>query len=351
MAILHKLIQKHLLKKSVLSMVLYPLGYAYAALQNLRRKHFYKQPYKASCYVISIGNIVSGGSGKTPLTIAIARMLQEKGIRVGVSHRGYKGNFENKTKLISNSSKVLFSAEDAGDEAYLIAAALPGIPVVVGRKRIPALKLLLSSYPATQVLLMDDAFQHIKVFRNLNIVAFSAETGLGNGFVLPAGYLRESLAALSENDIAVIYRKNSIQKALPWEGELAKQVKLILHSYSSATYCHDPSGFKQTVLNLVNKRIILVSGIAHPDSFENMVKELGLSYSRHFAYPDHYGFRKESVIEDWLQEMPDVILCTQKDIMKLAKYPEIASRLRALVLDYHFEDGNLLIDYIISCLS
>lgn len=348
MAILHKLIQTHLLKRSALSLALYPVGLAYAALQKLRRKHLYKQPFKAPCYIISIGNIVSGGSGKTPLTIALARALQEKGIRIGISHRGYKGSFENITKLISDSRSVLYSAEDAGDEAYLIASAIPGIPVVVGRKRISAIQLLLSSYPATQVILMDDAFQHIKVFRDLNIISFSAETGLGNGFVLPAGYLRESLAALTGNDIAVIYRKQPTRNVLAWEEELAAKVKLVIHSYSSATYCLDPSGYKQSVQNLANKRLVLVSGIAHPASFENTVKGLGLSFSRHFAYPDHYAFNNENEIEDWLQEIPDIILSTQKDIMKLTKYPEISSRLRALVLDYHFEDDNLLTDYIIA---
>jgi tetraacyldisaccharide 4'-kinase len=346
----HKLIQAHLLKRSKLSFALYPLGKLYASVQAMRRRNANRKQFHAPCHVISIGNIVSGGSGKTPLTIALVRLLQANGLRVAVSHRGYKGEFEHKPHLISDNSGVLYPPETAGDEAYLIAASLPGIPVVVGRNRSEAITLLLKSYPATQVIIMDDAFQHLKVYRDLDIVTFAVETGLGNGFVLPAGYLREGLEALNKKNLAVIYSKGHASRP-DWEDELAQRVNKVVHSYSTVTECVDPSGFKHPVQSLVGKRLVLVSGIAHPASFEATIKGIGISFSRHFAFPDHYAFNKPDEFESWLREIPDVILCTQKDLMKLARYPEIAPRLQAVVLDYHFEEPDAVFNLVMEYLS
>jgi tetraacyldisaccharide 4'-kinase len=185
---------------------------------------------------------------------------------------------------------------------------------------------------------MDDAFQHLAVHRDLDIVSFAVETGLGNGFVLPAGYLRESLSALSQNTIAVIYRKSIALRNKPLESAVASQVERVFHSYSTVTGCIDPSGFRHQIQSLIGKRIVLVSGIAHPASFEATVKESGLSFSRHFAYSDHYAFAKPEDFESWLREIPDTILCTQKDLMKLARHPEIAPRLQAVELQYQFDE-------------
>lgn len=346
----HSLIRKHLLQRSLLSYALYPFGCLYATIQKLRRRYFYPKPYRTSCKVISIGNIVSGGSGKTPLTIALARMLSSRGIRIVVSHRGYKGKFEHSPQLISDARSVLYSAELAGDEAHLIASSLPGIPVVVGRKRKEAIKLALKAYPNTQLIIMDDGFQHIAVARDLDIVSFSAETGIGNGFVLPSGYLREGIDALNSNCLAVIYRMQEDAKERHWEKAIAARVAAVIHSYASPENCIDHLGNCFPIDTLQNKRLVLVSGIAHPGSFAKTVKKLGLRYAKHYIYPDHYAFDTPDVAERLLHEQPELILCTQKDIMKLAAHPTLAPRLRALVLGYHFTDApafiNLVLDSI-----
>ncbi|MDD2230260.1 MAG: tetraacyldisaccharide 4'-kinase [Candidatus Cloacimonetes bacterium] len=348
---LHCLIQTHLLKRSPLSYLLYPLGRVYSAYQALRRRRLYPRPYHAPCKVISIGNIVSGGSGKTPLTIAIARLLSAQGLRVAVSHRGYKGKFENNPHLISDSKSLLFPADVAGDEAYLIASSLPGIPVVVGRKRKDAIRLLLQSYPNTQVLIMDDSFQHLKVFRDLDIVSFSTESGIGNGFVLPAGYLRESLDTISDKCVAVVYRRQQANKPQAWETALHAKTPYVFHSYATASECVDTQGNPFAIDTLKGKRLVLVSGIAHPKSFQKTVKELGLSFIKHYMFPDHHGFDDEELVSELLHELPDIILCTQKDIMKLARHPELAPRLRALVLGYHFDEEQDFQDLITTTLS
>jgi len=348
---LNKLIQTHLLKRSVLSYALYPLGLLYADLQKHRRNYYHSKAYKAPCKVISIGNIVSGGSGKTPLTIALAKLLQEKGLRIGVSHRGYKGAFEHSPTLISDPIKVLFTAQQTGDEAYLIASALPSIPVVVGRKRKEAIRLLLRSYPATEVVILDDALQHVKVFRDLDIVSFAEETGLGNGFVLPSGYLREGLSAINDRSIAIIYRKQMQHLEAKWMYKLSETGCRVFGAYSHPIHCVDAKNNMYPLESLKGKRLVLVSGIAHPASFERTVKDLGLVFSRHFAFPDHCDYQDVRHIQRLTSEMPELILCTQKDLMKLARHASIATRLRALVLDYSFDEPAEFLAEVISSLN
>lgn len=335
---LNNLIRTHLLKRSALSYALYPVGFMYATLQKFRRQYYSGRAYHESCKVISIGNIVSGGSGKTPLTIALAKMLQEKGLRVAVSHRGYKGEFEHKPTLINDSQGLHYTAEQTGDEAWMIASALKGIPVVVGRNRKEAIRLLIKSYPATEVVILDDALQHVQVHRDVEIVSFAAETGIGNGFVLPAGYLRESLQTLNKHSIAVVSRKQNQVVEAKWMQDLLKTGSKVFGAYSEPLECVDAKANVYPLTSLIGKRLVLVSGIAHPDSFESSVKAAGLVYSRHYAYPDHYAFPQAQVLKDLNSEMPELILCTQKDIMKLARHAGIATRLRALVLDYHFDE-------------
>ncbi len=345
---LNNLIRTHLLKHSALSYALYPVGLLYATLQKSCRRYYSGRAYHAPCKVISIGNIVSGGSGKTPLTIALANMLQEKGLRVAVSHRGYKGEFEHKPTLINDSQGLHYAAEQTGDEAWMIASALKGIPVVVGRNRKEAIRLLLKSYPATEVVIMDDALQHVQVHRDVEIVSFAAETGIGNGFVLPAGYLRESLQTLNEHTIAVVSRKQNQVVRAKWMQDLLKTGSKVFGACSEPHECVDAKANVYPLTSLIGKRLVLVSGIAHPDSFESSVKAVGLVYSRHYAYPDHYAFPQAQVLKDLNSEMPELILCTQKDIMKLARHAGIATRLRALVLDYHFDKPEEFLKVVLS---
>ena len=185
----NKLIQNHLLKRSPLSYTLYPAGVIYGFLQKLRRTYYQRNEYKPPCKIISIGNIVSGGSGKTPLTISLAKLLIKEGKKVAVSHRGYKGKFEYNPHLIADKTGILYDVQHTGDEAYMIASSLPQIPVVVGRKRKEAIQLLLQNYPDLEIIILDDALQHYYVHRDLDIISFDASLGLGNGFVIPAGYL------------------------------------------------------------------------------------------------------------------------------------------------------------------
>lgn len=270
---------------------------------------------------------------------------------MGVSHRGYKGKFEKIPTIVSTGEKLLYNAEEMGDEAYLLATALPRIPVVVGKQRQEAIKLLYQHYPDLQVIILDDSFQHLQVHHDLNILSFCSETGLGNGFVIPAGYLRESIAAISREDWVVIYSRNGKASIQAWERVIAARGARMFHSYITVTQYQNARGELFPIQKLQGRSISLVSGIANPSSFEATVIGLGLQFRSHYIFPDHYSFRDAGCRAKLKSDTSQVLLCTQKDLMKLAQYPELVSRLAAVVQDYHLEGEEEFTEGIIQILK
>jgi tetraacyldisaccharide 4'-kinase len=151
-------IANSLYKKSLISYLLFPFSLLNTGIQALRSSLFRKKDNSDEVKIISIGNIVSGGAGKTPTTIKTAQLLQKAGYSVAVSHRGYKGKFENNTTLISNNEGLFDFAKDAGDETYLIAESLRGTPVIAGRNRREAIRILKEKFDLDYIIL-DDSFQ------------------------------------------------------------------------------------------------------------------------------------------------------------------------------------------------
>lgn len=325
----HNFATRHLLARSLLSYLLYPASLIYAGYMLFRRKFLFPKPFRAPFKVISIGNIVSGGSGKTPITIALAKALQNHGLKVAVASRAYKAGWENSAAMISDGKRLLTTVANAGDEALMVASALPGIPVYVGRKRKDVLRLIAPSQP--DVVILDDAMQHLRVARDLDIVIFDGKIGLGNGFVIPAGYLREPLSAIPKQAIILLHSKDVtpvndiLQKALcPLRQPIfsaRSHASKILNGDNEL----DPNSLK-------GQSISLVSAIAHPESFESSVRALGLSFCTHHRFPDHFAFTDVSAMRDLLQDTSHYLLCTTKDYQKLLTIPTLKDRLLCLSL-------------------
>lgn len=328
-----KFVSRHLLRRSALSDLLLPLSLLYGFVQAQRRKSLPQKAWRPPCKVISVGNLASGGGGKTPFTIWLAGLLNDAGIPTGISHRGYKGAWENTPSLVSDRKSLLADVSQAGDEAHLIAASLPGIPVVAGKRRVAAISVLLGWFPDTEIVVMDDALQHLGVARDLDIVCFSAETGIGNGRVLPAGYLREPLSSMDPSQISVVISRNASSDPSAIYGCLARRgLPVFACEYQVGAYV-DAMGNAYEPESLRGKRLYLVSGIAHPESFAQTVKETGLYFVGHKVFPDHYAFDRESEIkalEDLcLGERIDHLVCTQKDLGKLARHQGLGPKLLA----------------------
>jgi len=307
---MQKMIEKNLYKKSLLSYLLWPLSLVYSIILILRRK-VHPSGYQSRCKIISVGNIVSGGSGKTPVTIFLAKHLQKKGKKVAISHRGYKGKFENENKLISDENKVFKFAGDAGDETFLLASKLIGIPVIAGRNRRKSIQILEAEYSDLDYIILDDSFQHLKVQHDFDFIVFNALGGIGNGFVLPSGILREPLSALKYANYIIFNGK----------GEVPDKIKKynipILKGGYKIKQISNVEG------NLINPegRLALLSGIGLPRSFENTVLQAGLHFEKHFRFPDHYDFKDKEIIKQISAEVKlekiDFLLTTEKDFAKL----------------------------------
>ncbi len=337
---IQKFVKRHLLRKSWLSWLLSPLSLIYAQVLLLRRWGWRWLPrYRPPILTISIGNITAGGAGKTPFTIFLAQMLAEKGWQPAVSTRGYKSGMDNEVTILAAGEENITSAENLGDEAWLYRKRLPQIPLVIGKSRQRAIQELCHRYPEVDCIILDDSFQHLKVRHDYDIVLINQNIGLGNGFVLPAGYLREPVSALKDADEIIL--TSSI--AAPGDS-----LKVKLRAYSrSGEFLQGkltPENlydfhFRSLGLEyLKNLRIVLVSGIAHPKSFEHTVRELGGDIVKHWSFADHYAFADAAEVERMLYSLEqygaEYLLVTEKDFAKLHKYGCLEGKILALAVKF-----------------
>ena len=293
--------------KGPLACALLPVATLYGALAAVRRQLFRWQLLKSqrvTAFVIVVGNVVAGGAGKTPTVISLVRHLQARGLRVGVVSRGF-GRDGQACQPVSASS----STQEVGDEPLLIARAT-GAPVFVARDRHQAASALLAQHPQTDVIVCDDGLQHYRLFRDLDICVFD-DRGCGNGWLLPAGPLREpwprrGVAAAGQSADRLLVLNTSGTGDL---GQFKAQRAL-------ATVAQDRHGATTPLLDLNapgRLPVQAVAGIARPEVFFNMLRQPGLVLAHTQALPDHFDFRQAN-IASWGAVQ---LLCTEKDAPKL----------------------------------
>jgi tetraacyldisaccharide 4'-kinase len=258
------------------------------------RCHFLKSQ-RFAVPVIVVGNVVVGGGGKTPLVIELVRHLTAQGRQVGVVSRGY-GRLS--TQTVEVRAEML--AAQTGDEPALIKRAT-NVPVFVSRRRSDAVRLLLDTYPQIEVVLADDGLQHLALERDIEIVAVD-DRGVGNGWMLPAGPLRE-----------------------PWPRRSGSVRQLILHTgqvpafagFTSTRRLADQAvaadGRRVQLADLRGNPVVALAAIASPESFFTMLRARGLTLAACIALPDHHNF--ESI--DLQNHMASTLLCTEKDAVKI----------------------------------
>jgi tetraacyldisaccharide 4'-kinase len=172
--------------------------------------------------VVSIGNLTLGGTGKTPLTMWVARWYQQQGVRVAVLSRGYGARPAARCRVVSSGHGPLLAWQEAGDEPYLLACALPGVPVLIGKDRYGTGRYACEQFGA-QVVILDDGFQHHALQRDLDIVLIDASNPFGSGTLFPRGILREPLRALRRAHAIVLTRVELAGAQLP---VLCQQIRL-----------------------------------------------------------------------------------------------------------------------------
>jgi len=280
-----------------LACLLWPLSLLFAALAWLRRKLFglgLLETGRVDVPVIVVGNVVAGGSGKTPVVMALAQHLQRSGLKVGVISRGYGRGRRDCREVLPDSSVA-----EVGDEPALIQRNT-GAKVFVAPARIDAARALLQRYPDTELIVCDDGLQHWGLHRDLEICVFD-DRGVGNGFLLPAGPLRESWP----RPVDLILQTGSH----PAFAGFRAQRRLADHASRA-----DGSAVALRDLMAPNARPLLaLAAIAKPEEFFAMLRAAGLTLAHTVALPDHDDLRTWSKQDHSAYR----ILCTEKDAVKL----------------------------------
>jgi tetraacyldisaccharide 4'-kinase len=276
---------------------------------------------KLPCPVISVGNLTVGGTGKTPTVIFIANLLKERGYRPAVLSRGYGGNAKASVNIVSNGNRVLLGWRDAGDEPVLIARALPGVPVLTGSRRFLTGRTAIARF-ATDVLILDDAFQHRALFRNLDIVLVDAARPFGNGFILPRGPLREMPEALRRAHL-LIRTGAEEDPTEPLKRASGLQSFRGIHRPTGLVEAGTGRVFPLAVLK--GRRLCAFAGIGRPEAFRRSLTGLGAEIASFRAFPDHHPFSHADI--NILRRLAAEngtgrIVTTEKDAVRLADHPD-----------------------------
>jgi subfamily B ATP-binding cassette protein MsbA len=302
--------------------LLWPLSLLTQFVSRRRRHKFLDQPklsWKPEVPVVVVGNIVVGGTGKTPLVIWLAKLLEKKGYKPGIVSRGYGGS-STKPIIIDDETSVSIS----GDEPLIIYKNTLR-PVCISINRIAAIKKLLADTD-TDIVISDDGLQHYKMDRDIEIVVFDGNRGIGNGLYLPAGPLRESLKRIEEADFIVSSSKLT---------RLKTKHNNYLMNYQPIEWARitDNKRFNANSWPL-SKNVHAVAGIGNPAKFFNTLISLGLNPIRH-SFPDHYQFKEEDL--DFGDTLP--IIMTEKDAVRCLEMN--SNNLWYLSVEAKFENEDL----------
>jgi tetraacyldisaccharide 4'-kinase len=287
--------------------------------------------------VISVGNLTVGGTGKTPTVIFIAHLLKDHGYRPAVLSRGYGGNANAPVNVVSDGSRILMGWREAGDEPILIAGAAPGIPVLTGSRRLLTGRAAVETFGA-DVLILDDAFQHRPLFRDIDMVLLDAARPFGNGFLLPRGPLRESTDSLRRADI--LLRTGEAEN-----GEPLREAE----SLPSFRAIHKPQGVVagetkriETVAALSGQKVFAFAGIGSPAAFRRSLTELGAAVVGFRIFPDHHPYDLSDIknlrrlaVESGAAR----IVTTEKDGIRLADFPDFLAELFLLRIAMEMTPG------------
>jgi tetraacyldisaccharide 4'-kinase len=274
----------------------------YAAAHRLRRDWYRGRARRLPRPVVSIGNLHWGGAGKTPLVAAVARHLQRRGAAVCILSRGYRGQGGG-IRVVSRGEASLLAPAAAGDEPVLLAGELPGVAVVVGADRYRAgIEALASLRPAPDLFLLDDGFSHLALRRDLDLLAFPAADPFGGGRLWPGGRLREPLAAAARADAALLTGSPPAGTGEPPAPGAALAAALRPFGFAGpgfacptragAALLHGSAG---TAPLPAGSKVLLVSAIAHPESFGAAARELDFAVMGELRFPDHYPYPPASL--------------------------------------------------------
>jgi tetraacyldisaccharide 4'-kinase len=295
-------LQTHWYRITPLHLILFPVSLVFVALATLRRAMYQNGMFTSERLllpVIVVGNISVGGTGKTPLTLALAQQLVDCGWHPLIVSRGFGGTSQQPLSVNASSDAL-----QVGDEPLLMARRNI-CPVWIGRDRVSTAHAALQAHPQCDVVLCDDGLQHYRLQRDVEIAVIDGARRFGNGLMLPAGPLREPISRLQTVDAVVVNGGDAP------EGQYAMRL-------SGDTFYNllDPD-IKASAETLHGKNIHAVAGIGHPQRFFRHLEIMGISFTPH-AFPDHHPYRADDL------SFPDcdAILLTEKDAVKCTAFAD-----------------------------
>lgn len=323
-------VQRAWLARGPLAIALWPLSLLYRLLMGLRRLLYragLRHAVTLDVPVIVVGNLVAGGAGKTPTVLAVLALLQRQGWTPGVVSRGYGRRHEDASGVLDVQPQT--APEDCGDEPLLLRRRA-GVPVCVGRDRVQAAQELRRRHPQVDLIVSDDGLQHWRLERTAQVIVFD-ERGAGNGWLLPAGPLREPLTVRPPPRSVVIY--NAAAPSTPWRGHLAR--RSLAAAVPLADWWRGELGRVVPLEALRGRTLQAVAGVAQPQRFFTMLRGAGLAITE-VPLPDHHDF----AILPWPAAEHDLeIVLTEKDAVKLLPARIGAARVWVAALDFALDEA------------
>ena len=313
-----------------------PAAALYSGVLTLRERWWRTRSASAGVPTISGGNLTVGGNGKTPFTLFLAARMRARGLAVAIVSRGWGRAIDRGNPiLVSDGTRCLKSPREAGDEPVMMAKSFGG-QIAVARRRIDAIRLLCARGRFDAVIL-DDGFQHLRLHRDLDLLLINAARGFGNGWVLPAGPLREGRAAIARADAIVLIDSGGPRAARSSATDLAlpEHVPIFRAWVRPRALVHaDAAGWHESPLALGGRRVVAVSGLADPAGFHEMLRELGATIAATLEFPDHHDYTPHD-FENLLAaaRAAELIVTTEKDLVKLELFPAPGVSLYALRLE------------------
>jgi len=334
---------------------LFGLSLVYGSAVKFRAalfKHGILRSRRLPCKVISIGNITAGGTGKTPMTLYVTQLVQRLGYTAAIISRGYKGNAEKAGGVVSDGRAIHMGPDTAGDEAYMMATKTRNTPLVVGQNRFKAGMLAVQEFDP-QVIVLDDAFQHLPLNRDIDLVLMDQRRPLGNTHLLPRGVLREPTASLHRADAFILTRcdpnipgppavlKRFSQKRPIFRSFHRPHIRSIITGKDSQLRKASQSAITSDLEYLKGRKAYCFSGIAGNDNVRQTVEGFSCDLTGFKGFPDHHPYSTEdleTIFRSARDSNTDLLLTTEKDYARISQMPEWPVELVIIGINIVFED-------------
>lgn len=307
--------------------ILAGLSYAYSAglkLFFLPYRLGIRKRTKLSCPVISIGNLTVGGTGKTPTTQFVCEFLRDRGIKVCVLSRGYRGDNEFGVAVVSTEKRVELDAKAAGDEAHLLAKMLPGVPVIVGKDRRKSGALAIERFEPDAIVL-DDGMQYYWLHRDLEIVLLDALRPFENEYAFPRGLLREPPSHIRRANAVVITNvdkadTSAVQSLTERVARMVPRAPIYTARYAPQTLRALDRSREHVPDWLRGRKVASFCALGNPSAFEEQLVQAGAELVHAVRMPDHHAATMgdlNSLVADACAKGAEAVIVTQKDAVKL----------------------------------